>query len=311
MRKVSTLIPNYNNARWLPACLDSVLAQGDRVGEVIVVDDHSTDDSWAVLEGYQKQYPNVVRLFRNPAKGGNAARNHAFAQAGGAYIQWLDADDVLLPGKFAAQVAALEADPAVDIAYSGWRMDFYDEASGAFVRSQAQPARAYADYLEELLKDNWTSPNNYLLRRPIAEQLHTLPGWNPATRVAQDREYFTLAGLLGARFAYVPGMFAVYRRWSQQSVSGMDFGERLALTLDLEHAFRQRIRASERFTAEQKRRYVALLDTDALKACFYRPSLRLRAPIRPGGWVWSRIHPKMRPIIPLVWLYQHLKLRLR
>ncbi|MBV9848713.1 MAG: glycosyltransferase family 2 protein [Armatimonadetes bacterium] len=110
--KVSILISNYNYARYLPAALDSVLAQTYRDFEIIVVDDGSTDDSRAVLTRYQSQHPDRMRVLFQPNQGQGAAFNAGFAIATGDVIAFLDADDVWYPPKLQRVAEALR-DPDI------------------------------------------------------------------------------------------------------------------------------------------------------------------------------------------------------
>lgn len=92
---VSILIPNYNKGPYLSETLDSVLAQTYTNWECIVVDDHSTDNSWEILVTYA-QRDFRIKIFRRPdnkKKGGNAARNFAIEKARGEYVAFLDSDD--------------------------------------------------------------------------------------------------------------------------------------------------------------------------------------------------------------------------
>lgn len=103
---VSILIPNYNKAPYLSDTLDSVLAQTYTNWECIIVDDHSTDHSWEILESYA-QRDSRIKIFRRPEnrkKGGNAARNFAFEKSNGEFINWLDSDDIILPRKIERQL---------------------------------------------------------------------------------------------------------------------------------------------------------------------------------------------------------------
>jgi glycosyltransferase involved in cell wall biosynthesis len=102
--KVSVIIPCYNVARYLQRCLEHVFAQTYRDIEVIAVNDGSTDDSLAVLRAMEPQSPFPFRIIDQPNQGAPAARNAGLALACGTYVQFLDADDVLLPGKIASQV---------------------------------------------------------------------------------------------------------------------------------------------------------------------------------------------------------------
>ena len=259
MSQVSVIIPNYQGARWLPLTLDSCLQQREFLHEIIVVDDQSGDNSWEILTDYQARYPQIVKIYKNQGKGGNIARSFGFSLSTGAFIQWLDADDQLLPGKFQVQLEAFGKYPDADVIYSDWQLDTYD-GQGALVRKELKKHRQYPDFLFELLMDNWSAPNNYLLRREAAEKLDRLGGWDANTPVFQDREYFTLAAIEGLQFRYAEGNLSVYNRWSRNSVSQAKAGkgEALAKLLD---KFRQRLEASDVFTPGQKQLYFNMIVT--------------------------------------------------
>jgi hypothetical protein len=70
------------------------------------------------------------------------------------------------------------------------------------------------DYLLQSLINNWKPPQVYLTRREAAMQLLALPATHPQTKLGTDREYFTLAAILGYRFLYVPLSTALYNNWS-------------------------------------------------------------------------------------------------
>ena len=304
MSLVSVIIPVYNSARWLSQTLESVLSQ-DYLKEIICIDDHSTDESAQILLNFQKKYPDIIKVFTNPKKGSNTARNFGFTQSTGKYIQWLDADDQLLPGKFKAQVKYLEQHPECDIVYSDWYMDFYD-STGKLTKRKKQPRKNYPDYLYELLKDNWSPPANYLLRRKIAENLYKKGLWNEQTKVAQDREYFTIAALEGAKFCYVTGFFSVYNRWSNNQISSIDFKKRLELQIKMEKKFHDLI-IKKNFPRHIRKKYLACLNAHILNACFYHPRLTIPYLFPPFNVNWKIIHWKKYPFISVIYIWQILK----
>jgi glycosyltransferase involved in cell wall biosynthesis len=112
---VSVVIPTFGHARFLPACLDSVLAQTHRPAEIVVVDDGSTDDTPAVLERYRGQ----VAVLRQANRGVSAARNAGAARATGDVLAFLDADDVWLPRKLEAQLTLLGSQPELGLVHCG------------------------------------------------------------------------------------------------------------------------------------------------------------------------------------------------
>lgn len=95
-KDLSVLIPVYNAAPWLDACLQSVQAQTVQPREVILVNDGSADESAALCEAWAERWP-AVKVIHQPNKGVSAARNAALEAATGRWLMPLDADDWLEP----------------------------------------------------------------------------------------------------------------------------------------------------------------------------------------------------------------------
>jgi glycosyltransferase involved in cell wall biosynthesis len=202
---VSVIIPCFNAERFIVEAIDSALTQHWSPLEVIVIDDGSTDGSRAVLERYRAS----VRVVYGPNKGASAARNEGTLLAQGLFLQYLDADDRLLPGAIEKRVEALLRDEA-DIAYSGWRR-LQEQPDGTFAAGEAidrtiesvdsDPAIAW-------LKSFWCPPAALLYRKSLVT---AIGGWNPRLPVVQDARFGLDAALHGGRFVHVPGIGAEYR----------------------------------------------------------------------------------------------------
>lgn len=106
MTTVSVIVPTRNRSRLLATTLRSVLWQRDVDVEVIVVDDASTDDTSEVIAAFAD--PRVTHVVRPTAQGPSVARNHGIERAQGAWVGFIDDDDVWAPDKLARQVAAAE-----------------------------------------------------------------------------------------------------------------------------------------------------------------------------------------------------------
>jgi glycosyltransferase involved in cell wall biosynthesis len=117
---VSVIVPVYNGERYLAEALASAIGQTYRPIEIIVVDDGSTDDSGAIA----RRFGAPVRYDSQSHAGIGAARNRGVELSFGRYLAFLDSDDLWTKDKLARQMAALRADPALDIVF-GYARQFY------------------------------------------------------------------------------------------------------------------------------------------------------------------------------------------
>ena len=96
MTKISVIIPIYNNAAYLPKCLDSLLAQSFQDFEGILVDDGSTDGSAIICDEYQKK-DSRLKVYHIQNQGVSHARNVGIEKATGEWISFVDSDDWITP----------------------------------------------------------------------------------------------------------------------------------------------------------------------------------------------------------------------
>lgn len=91
--KISVIVPVYNVENYLDKCLSSLVNQTLKEIEIIVVNDGSPDNSQAIIDRYQKKYPQIIKSFSKPNGGLSDARNYGLDRAKGEYIAFLDSDD--------------------------------------------------------------------------------------------------------------------------------------------------------------------------------------------------------------------------
>ncbi len=108
MPKVSVIVANYNNAKFLPQCLDSLIAQSYQDYEVLVFDDCSIDNSRDVILAYSAKDTRIKLIPLSPNKGVAHLRSIALAHCAGEYIAVLDADDFSLPSRLQLQADYLD-----------------------------------------------------------------------------------------------------------------------------------------------------------------------------------------------------------
>ncbi len=107
----SVCIPVYNTEKFLPACIDSVLAQTEKSYEILLVDDGSRDGSGAICDGYARKHPNI-RVLHKKNEGLVLARYDAVRLARGSFLTFLDSDDLYVPQTLQHLRQTLEATDA-------------------------------------------------------------------------------------------------------------------------------------------------------------------------------------------------------
>lgn len=93
--KVSIIVPVFNSENSLATCIDSLVNQTLADMEILFINDGSTDNSLQVLERYQKQHPDKIKIFSQKNQGQGAARNLGISKACGTYIGFVDSDDYI------------------------------------------------------------------------------------------------------------------------------------------------------------------------------------------------------------------------
>lgn len=111
---VSVLLPVRNGARFLALALDSLIAQTDVAYEIIAIDDGSCDETPAILRCYTALSTDL-RVITGQGNGLSHALNLGLAHARGCYIARMDADDIALPGRLAAQCQYLDHHPDIGV----------------------------------------------------------------------------------------------------------------------------------------------------------------------------------------------------
>ena len=92
--RISIVVPVYNIEKWLPQCVESILAQSYQDYELILVDDGATDQSGILCDAYAQQYSNVIALHKENG-GLSDARNYGTSYATGDYLLYVDGDDYI------------------------------------------------------------------------------------------------------------------------------------------------------------------------------------------------------------------------
>jgi glycosyltransferase involved in cell wall biosynthesis len=179
---ISVVLATYNRRARLPRAIMSVLSQEGAAFELIIVDDASTDDTRAYLAALSDSRIRVVEAPRN--LGPSAARNLGLEVAQADVVAFLDSDDLYRPGRLAAPLAALAADPNIVCVLS---------SSLTYTREQPREARIPAVTLKAPAFE-WAltcdlfpvETTGMTVRRASAL---AVGGFCPKLRFAEDREF--------------------------------------------------------------------------------------------------------------------------
>ena len=195
---VSVIVIFFNEATFIRAALESVLAQSYCNWELLLVDDGSSDESAAIAQTYAQQHPTQIRYLTHPNRenrGMSATRNLGLAEAKGDYITFLDADDIMLPAKLTEQVEILLDNPDVALVcgrtqwWYSWtdnREDRSRDFTPATRLPLAQPI-APPQVLMQFLEDEWTSLCDLMVRRDAVE---TVGGYEDSFRGMYEDQVF-------------------------------------------------------------------------------------------------------------------------
>ena len=201
MPEVSVVIPAYNAEPTLSETLASVCAQTFSDIEVIVIDDGSTDGTAALVRGWQDPRVRVVSV---PQGGVARARNTGIELSTGAFVAFIDADDMWLPAKLERQLEAIRApgDHGMCVT-AAIRVD----ARGAELAPI--PVVQTDDYCKALLLDSMVAGclSSGLVRRSAIERSGA---FNPALSQCADWDLWLRLSRV-TTFAVVPGELVLYR----------------------------------------------------------------------------------------------------
>jgi glycosyltransferase involved in cell wall biosynthesis len=288
---VSVLIPCFNAEHLVAQAIESALAQSGPVIEVIVVDDGSTDRSLDVI----RRFDGRIRWEGGRNRGANAARNRLLELSRGDWLQYLDADDYLRPGKIARQLAVATEYPDCDVVYSPIACE--QMQYGQLVVTDERIPEPRDPWI---LLAHWQLPQTggSLWRK---QALQRVGGWRVDQPCCQEHELYFRVLAANGKFQYCESCLAVYRFW--------DHGPRISNSVR-DEAFRQRLLILDRIEAHLRQsneltpaRHDAINDTrhaaarmlwqrDRQWAAQVAESIRISDP---------RYYPSKQPVSPLMY----------
>jgi glycosyltransferase involved in cell wall biosynthesis len=198
---VSILIPCFNSEHTVGQAIESALAQTWPTKEVIVVDDGSRDRSLVVI----RRFDGLIRWETGPNRGANATRNRLLELAHGEWLQYLDADDYLRPGKITRQIEFACENPRCDIVYGPVAWERIE--NGAHICTETPIPEPRDPWILLAL---WRLPQTggALWKKVAVERVG---GWRIGQPCCQEHELYFRLLQANAQFEYCGKCLAVYR----------------------------------------------------------------------------------------------------
>lgn len=140
--KVSVIIPVHNEQMYIESCIKSVLNQTYEDLEIIVVDDHSTDNSIDIVRNITD---DRIKILKSKSYGVSYARNKGIRNSTGTFIAFLDSDDLWYEDKIKKQVEFMNLN---NIAFSFTNYNFVDKNNNFIRRTYVPSIINYNDALK-------------------------------------------------------------------------------------------------------------------------------------------------------------------
>ena len=262
--KVSVIVTNYNYADYISDCLDSVSRQNYPDIECIVVDDHSSDDSAEKIKRFidNDKSPVSFKLVRHDTmRGQYAAFRTGMEHAGGAFISFLDADDLLLPDFTSEHVRVhLTLTPVAFTSSNQYQIDSTGQVIGGvhpdlFTQNRYRVIGTIALHRPFWV---WATTSSMMFRRAVLG--YVLADADEAFRKCADNYVAHFCNLLGGSIL-MPAVLGCYRRHQRNTFSNNPLiGGRLP-TGDMRHhpAHKLVLRSIRARLLECREQFIALL----------------------------------------------------
>lgn len=204
----SIVIPTYNHAQFLDKAIKSVLNQTYERWEMIIIDNHSQDNTDEIVNKFNDSRISFLKIHNNGVIA--SSRNMGIHASKGEWIAFLDSDDLWYPNKLEVVMSEIHKNLSIDI-YSTDEM-LVDEISSNRTLLQYGPYES--DFYKRLLvKGNCLSPSATIVRKVFLNNNNIYFRENEEFATAEDYDFWMMLAKAGAKFKFlhsVQGEFLVH-----------------------------------------------------------------------------------------------------
>lgn len=219
---VSVIIPYYSHGRHLHQAVESALRAYRGPIEVLLVDDGSVEPKAAHYIDTAAALSPSVKVIRQANQGLSAARNAGLSAASGRFVQFLDSDDMLVPGKIDLQVAQMTMQPAIAVSLSNYLLS---DAAGSRFWRDGDPISRFDFTLDDFLfhwERGFSLPIHIAL---FQREALVKDAFEVGLKGKEDWLFWCKLAAAGHSFSYLPVFGAIYRQHPSMSKSFRPMGE--------------------------------------------------------------------------------------
>ena len=222
---VSIIMPVFNSEKYVSEAIESVRNQGHKNWELLIVNDGSTDYTSKIIDDYSKR-DSRIKVFNRKNEGVSGARNFALSKICGAYVTFIDSDDVYHTDRLKRMLQVFEKDKECDIVFSR-----YKEFKGKYSISMNQIPESKAvvtidnDVLKKIISD---SRNHFMCNVMIKSEIAVKEKFAPI-RFAEDYIYIRDCVLHCKKATILDEALYFYRRDNENAMTNNSFSEKYIL----------------------------------------------------------------------------------
>ena len=246
---ITVIIPTYNHAHFLGRAIKSVLDQTYTNWEIIVIDNHSTDNTDNLIKSFNQSRIKLLKIHNDGVIG--MSRNKGILNANGEWIAFLDSDDFWYPGKLKIIMNEAFADKGYDVFSTNELM--VDSKKGI---SHVLNHGPYEEnfYAALLIKGNRLSPSATVVRNEFLKNYNILFNESKEFIAVEDYDFWLQLAIKNAKFYFIDniqGEFLIHE--SNNS------GQLLRYRKNLEHLLRKHVFKVQKFNAEPEKLWKQLV----------------------------------------------------
>lgn len=231
--KISVVIPTYNHATFLKRALDSVISQEFSSFEIIVVDNHSSDNTKEVINSFNNPKIKYFKIHNQGVIG--VSRNYGMTKASGEWIAFMDSDDLWYPARLSVCEKYFDANNnEFDVLSTNEMMVFSNSSKKKVLHHGPSSMNLYKDMI---IYGNRLSPSATIIRKSFIDKFGIRFSQSKDFVTAEDYDFWLQLAYKKARFIFINSIQGEYSIHGNNASSQLDVQASAAKSVLKKHIF--------------------------------------------------------------------------